>query len=153
MSTPFFSLVGLLPDKQLCVNISNQLISTRPLHMLPKVSQRNSVVQNKADVVNSSWKKSNAYCIIAGYFVQCAISGFHRENCALLGYYAASSGNSFPTSVNSKNFLPKFRFDNKLPLVQFSSTSYVIYRRCISCTDKDGGNIRQNGTGLMKTFI
>jgi hypothetical protein len=30
----------------------------------------------------------------------CAISGFHREvdyNCALLGYYAASSGNSLPT--------------------------------------------------------
>jgi len=32
--------------------------------------------------------------------VPCLISGFHREvdgNCALLVYYAASSGNSLPT--------------------------------------------------------
>ena len=77
-------------------------------------------MQNKSDAVNSSWKKSNAYCVISGYFVHRAISGFRREvdeNCALLGYYAASSGNSFPTSVSSENFLPTFRFDNKLPLL------------------------------------
>jgi hypothetical protein len=120
LSTPFFSFVGLLPDKQLYVNISNQLKSTRPLHVLPKVSQRNSVEQNKADAVYSSWKHSNAYCIIAGYFVHCAISGFRRkadENSALLSYYAASSGNSLPKSTSSENFLPTFRFDNKLPLL------------------------------------
>jgi hypothetical protein len=77
-------------------------------------------VQNKADAVYSSWKNSNAHCIIAGHFVHCAISGFRREvveNSALLGYYAASSGNSLPTLASSENFLPTFRFDNKLPLL------------------------------------
>jgi len=32
------------------------------------------------------------------YFTACVISGFHREvdeNCVLLGYYVASSGNFF----------------------------------------------------------
>jgi len=88
--------------------------------VLPKVSQRNSVVQNKADAVNSSWKNSNAYCVTAGYFVHCAISGFRRkvaENPALLSYYAASSGNSLPTSASSENYLQTFRFENKLPLL------------------------------------
>jgi hypothetical protein len=45
--------------------------------------------------------------------VLCAISGFHREagdNCALLGYYVASSGNSLTTfrdkiSISSSGFL------------------------------------------------
>jgi hypothetical protein len=41
----------------------------------------------------------------------CKISGFRREvdeNCAILGYYAESSGNSLPTSRNVGMKLPLF---------------------------------------------
>ena len=42
------------------------------------------------------------------YVILCLISGFHlevAENCALLGYFAASSGNFLPTSPDNLSVL------------------------------------------------
>jgi len=38
----------------------------------------------------------------------CVISSFGRENCVLMDYYAASSGNSLPT-FRDRQFVPKRR--------------------------------------------
>jgi hypothetical protein len=55
------------------------------------------------------------------YFCLHVTSGFRREvdeNCALLGYYAASSG----------NFLPTFRDNLSVPFSGFLTLEYGTYR-------------------------
>jgi hypothetical protein len=67
--------------------------------------------RSKYSVVNCGKHALDVICFL--YFCLQVISGFPREvdeNCALLGHYAASSGNSLPTfrnnlSVTSSGFL------------------------------------------------
>jgi len=59
------------------------------------------------------------------------ISGFRREvdeNCALLGYYAASSGNFLPTFRNNLSF-PSSGFKNPKALTGWS----LWWRRTVVC--------------------
>ena len=58
-----------------------------------------------------------------------AFRGEVDENCALLGYYTASSGNFLPTFRDNESFLSsEFK---KFPCRV--STGYVLYRRGNSC--------------------
>jgi hypothetical protein len=57
---------------------------------------------NRENVVIS--KLISLYFMDPQVTLMCGISGFHREvdeNCALLGYYRASGGNSLPTFQNN----------------------------------------------------
>jgi hypothetical protein len=65
----------------------------------------------------------NAVC--CDWRVGCAISGFRREvqeNCVLLGYYTASSGNSLPT-FRDNLLVPSLSVRNPKKRVSFSRNS------------------------------
>ena len=60
--------------------------------------------------INSSFGQNptEATGTLYAFLGTCVISGFRREvdnNCALLGYYAANSGNSLPTIVPKRRYV------------------------------------------------
>ena len=73
------------------------------------------------------WHKTYDTADVVKYNCPCVISGFPREvdeNCALLGYYTASSGNLFPT-FRDKLLVPSSEFIRLVIFVKLKLTLYV----------------------------